>query len=103
MYGWKQREIDAFNSLTQTCIPWARERVHEPASERMSAAERASEASSAEQANEWAVRANERADERMAQYSTRRFHNHSIKDASLASWPCSFVDHERERFKPWRQ
>ena len=41
----------------------------------MSAAERASEASSAEQANEWAVRANERADERMAQYSTRQFHN----------------------------
>ena len=34
----------------------------------MSAAERASEASSAEQANEWAVRANERANEQMAQY-----------------------------------
>ena len=36
----------------------------------MSAAERASQASSAEQANE---RANERTEERMAQYSTRRF------------------------------
>ena len=34
----------------------------------MSAAERASEASIAEQANEWAVRANERTDERVAQY-----------------------------------
>ena len=38
----------------------------ERASEQMSAVERASEASSAEQANEWAVRANERADEWMA-------------------------------------
>ena len=34
----------------------------------MSAAEGASEASSPEQANEWAVRANERTDERVAQY-----------------------------------
>ena len=38
----------------------------------MSAAERASEASSADQVNEWAVRANER----MAEYSTRRFLGH---------------------------
>ena len=37
-------------------------------SERASAAEGASEASSPEQANEWAVRANERTDERVAQY-----------------------------------
>ena len=34
----------------------------------MSAAEGASEASSPEQANEWAVRANERMDERVTQY-----------------------------------
>ena len=32
-------------------------------------------ASSVDQANEWAVQANKRADEQMAQYSTRRFHN----------------------------
>ena len=38
------------------------------ASERVSAAEGASEASSPEQANEWAVRANEQTDERVAQY-----------------------------------
>ena len=38
------------------------------ASERMSAAKRASEASNVEQVNEWAVRVNERAYERMAQY-----------------------------------
>ena len=47
----------------------------------MSAAERTSEASSAEQANEWAVQANERAEERMAQYSTRQFYitsTHSV-------------------------
>ena len=37
-------------------------------SERVSAAERASEASSAEQANEWAVQANKRMDKRVAQY-----------------------------------
>ena len=42
-------------------------------SEQMSAAERASKASSTEQANERAVRANEQREERMAQYSTRRF------------------------------
>ena len=34
----------------------------------MSAAQRVSEANGAEQANEWAVRANEQADKRMAQY-----------------------------------
>ena len=39
----------------------------------MSAAERASKASSAEQANELVVRANEQTEEQMAQYSTRRF------------------------------
>ena len=37
-------------------------------SERVSTAERASEASSAEQANEWAVQANKRTDKRVAQY-----------------------------------
>ena len=42
--------------------------MSERASERMSAVERASKASSAEQANEWAVQVNERADEQMAQY-----------------------------------
>ena len=50
------------------------ELVSERASERVSAAERASEESSAEQANERVVQANERTEERMAQYSTRRFH-----------------------------
>ena len=65
-------------------LPWAQERTCERASERMSAA------GSAERANDWAVRANEwaqsgacassaeRADERMIQYSTRRFHTVSI-------------------------
>ena len=43
--------------------------------------ERASEASSAEQVTESAVRANERTDERMAQYSTRRFHTISTHSA----------------------
>ena len=49
---------------------WGSER----ASDQMSAAERASVASSAEHANEWAVRVNEQMEEHMAQYSTRRFH-----------------------------
>ena len=44
-------------------------------SERMSTAERAIEASSAEQANEWAVRVNEWTEERMTKYSTRQFHS----------------------------
>ena len=47
----------------------------------MSGASEASEASSAEQANEWAVWV----DERMAQYSTRRFHNHSTYCAQVES------------------
>ena len=59
--------------------------MSERASERMSAAERASEASSAEQANEIALRANQRADEQMAQYSTRRFHSHSTHGAFACS------------------
>ena len=46
------------------------------AGERMSAAERASDASSAEQVNEWLVRGNKQAEERIAQYSTRRFFSH---------------------------
>ena len=49
------------------------------ASEQMSAAERASEASIAEQVNELAVRVNERAWELMAQYSERQFHSHSTQ------------------------
>ena len=47
------------------------------ARERMSAAERASEASIAEQANEWAVKANKQTEEQMAQYSMHRFLSHS--------------------------
>ena len=45
-------EIDMFISQTNTTVRWTREQVSERASEQMSAAERASEASSAEQANE---------------------------------------------------
>ena len=54
----------------------------------MSAAERASEASSAEQANGWAVRANERTEKRVAQYYARRFHCHSTHRAT-SSFPWS--------------
>ena len=57
-------------------------------SKRVSAAERGSEASSAEQANEWAVRANERTDERMTQY------------CSLDSW--LFWPTVCWRFQGWR-
>ena len=42
----------------------------------MSAEERTSEASSVEQANKWAVWANEWMEDLMAHYSTRRFHSH---------------------------
>ena len=47
------------------------------ANKKMNAAERASEANSAERANECWVRVNERMDERMAQYATCRFYGHS--------------------------
>ena len=47
--------------------------VSERASERMSAEVRKSEAGCAEQADELAVRANKRAEERMVRYFTRRF------------------------------
>ena len=49
-------------------VPWAQEQVSEHVSEQMSGAERLSKASSAEQANEWAVRVNGRADGQVAQY-----------------------------------
>ena len=48
-------------------------------SERVSMAEYANKASSAEQANGWVARANERADEQMALYSMRQFHRHSTQ------------------------
>ena len=58
----------------------------------MSAAQRASEASSLEQANERAVRANERADERMTQCSTHRFHIHFIHwGAFVRECVCDYV------------
>ena len=71
--GLKWYEIDAYNSWTKICFPWALEWV----SERMNAVERLIDASSAEQAFEWAVRANEQTEERMALYSTRQFHSDS--------------------------
>jgi len=57
-------------------------------SERMSAAERASKATSAYQANEWLMRANERADERMTEYSMRRFCIISSQSASIWDFFC---------------
>ena len=65
--GWKPYEFNAFNSRKL----W-NEWMSEQAGEGMSAAERASEVKSAEQANEWAGRAKERAEERTAQYFKRR-------------------------------
>ena len=47
---------------------WAIERTNERG---------ANASSGAEQAKEWVMRANKRVEERMAQYSTRRFHSHS--------------------------
>ena len=47
----------------------------------MSAAERTSEARSAERANEWAVRAKERAKERMVRNSRLQFHSHFTRHA----------------------
>ena len=47
----------------------AQEGLSEYASKQMGVVGRASKESSAEQANEWVMKANERADEQMAQYS----------------------------------
>ena len=62
-----------WNCMQSTCLfyrqkPLSHELWSEWVSEQMSAVERASAA------NEWVVRANERADEQMTQYCTRRFH-----------------------------
>ena len=61
----------------------------------MSAVERASEASSGEQANEWVARANEQTEERMeeqmAQYSTRQFDRHSAHCALFQNQLDSLV------------
>ena len=53
---------------------WASEQTnkHSEARERSEQGGASKWVSSAEKANEWAVRANERAEERMAQYSTQR-------------------------------
>ena len=71
----------------------------ERANERMSAAERVSEASSAEKVNECAVRVNKRADEWMVQYSMRLFHSHStvIQDTLKIGQKYSVVPRARER------
>ena len=58
----------------------------ERANERMSAAERGSEASSGEQANESEVRANKRVDEQLAQYPSRRIHSYSTHCGILYSF-----------------
>ena len=58
--GWNY-EIDVL--FKDIHLPWAIEWVSKRVNEGMSAAKRASEVSSAEQANEWAVRANERMEE----------------------------------------
>ena len=60
--------------IDKNLFPIVSERVSKP----LSAPGSASEASSAEQANEWAVRVGEQMEERMAQHSTRRFHTHAI-------------------------
>ena len=65
-------EIYMFISQSKTAFPWARERVSERASEWEPWS--ACKASSVEQVNELALRANEQVDQQMAQYSTRQFH-----------------------------
>ena len=78
--GWGNSSISAFGQISSMDMVWRRRTViqlnilpsfHVLPNE--SVGERASEASSAEQANDWVVRTNEHAVERMAQYSTRRF------------------------------
>ena len=75
-------------------FPWTRGWVGERASELMSAAEQTSKASSAKQANEWALRANERAneqaDERVTQFGCVRL-------------PCLRVHGERKPPDGFRQ
>ena len=68
--GWQSTVIQNSLKMGQKyfTVPWAQEIVNKCARERVSAAEGASEVSSAEQANEWATWANEPADERVAHY-----------------------------------
>ena len=61
----------------------ALERVRDQTSERISAAEHASKASSVVHTNEWAVRTNERMSERMAHQSTRQLLNFIVILPSL--------------------
>ena len=87
--GLKYYEIRTLISWTKTSFPWARERV--------GATKRASETSCAEQANEWAVRA----DERMAQYSTRQFHSHSSHFALASDCAVRIMHWERKTEFKW--
>ena len=55
----------------------------------MSTAERAGKAGSTKHVNEWTVRANERADKRMAQYYMPKLHSHSTQGDVLPRQPTS--------------
>ena len=57
----------------------------------MSAGEGASQLSSAEQANEWAVRANKRTEEQMAQKSTRRLIDFTVS-LTYVRWLVGWLD-----------
>ena len=65
----------------------------------MSAAEGASEASSPEQANEWAVRANEQMDERVAQYL--RLNSCLFQTTEQRLNQTTENDKNRDRGPPW--
>ena len=70
VWNWRVCFIDKKNVSHELRSEWASERANEWA-QRSARAKRAVRSV----ANEWAVRANERADERMAQYSMRLFHH----------------------------
>ena len=80
--GLKLHGIDAFNSKTRISFSWDPERASERASKRMSAAERVNEASSAEQADDRAVRVNERAEEQMARYTFVFIRDSFLRDSA---------------------
>ena len=74
----------------------------ERVSEQASAVERLIKMNSAEQANEWAVQANEQADKQMAQHFTRRSHAISTQSVVRAEW-VEFDRRSAKMREEWKQ
>ena len=95
--GWKHNglkvyEIGTFILWTRNSFSWAREQASEWASKQISTVERASASISVKPTNKWAVPANERMDQQMAQFK------HSMCVDSIIPTQCAIVPPQKQKF-----